>query len=256
MIIYANGCSHTAGTKLSMPDKSKTYPNLLAKYYNSELIDRSMAGGSNEKIVRQTISDLINFKYSNFASTPDLVILQWTDINRFETPVKIYNARFECSYDGWTQHRPLTAKTLMRYNRHEMTSKITETWYPFYSDNYVTDSHDKHIDGKLFNKYCTQIISVNSTLKQYGYRVINIAFFKFIKKNHLTKRIQEDFEWAVDPYYGFNNALADTNHDICRALVGEKVIDGHYMEDAHNTLSEWIIDYIENGNIINEKNIG
>ena len=88
MKIYNIGCSHTSGTKLSLPNSNDQYSKVLALLYNGTSTMAASPGDSNEKIYRQAIYDLTDSKY-------DVAIFQWTDPGRFETAESNY----------WYQHR-------------------------------------------------------------------------------------------------------------------------------------------------------
>lgn len=268
MIIYTNGCSHSAGTALSMPDKNFTWPNQIAKHYNAKLIDRSRAGGSNEKIVRETINDIIRF--SKLGDLPDLVILQWTDTSRFETPthyINNKNNKLTYSWDGWLQHRPASNTTTVPWLKKYLSyiddldekyyDYLAESFYEFYRFNHrgsLNCDYDLLVDDRLFDKYCSQILSTNLTLKSLGIRVVNMAFFRFIKKNSISEHIRANTEWVIDPYYGMNQSFMQNGFKTCNILMpGTKnYIDGHFMADAHTKLKEWLVDYIENGYVVYE----
>ena len=58
MILYTNGCSFTWGDELS--DRNLRFAGLLANKFNCQLVDNSMCGASNERILRTTLDYLQN----------------------------------------------------------------------------------------------------------------------------------------------------------------------------------------------------
>ena len=58
MKLYTNGCSFTWGDELS--DRNLRFAGLLANKFDCELIDDSMCGASNERILRTTLDYLQN----------------------------------------------------------------------------------------------------------------------------------------------------------------------------------------------------
>ncbi len=97
--IYANGCSWTYGSELIDPGlpqikshfdpyhekyrKDHNWPNLLAQGYGVGVYNGSIAGGSNDRIVRTTIrdvSELVNQGLRPF------VVIAWSQLHRFELP--------------------------------------------------------------------------------------------------------------------------------------------------------------------------
>ena len=74
MNLLVNGCSFTAGTIESLNgDFSKTWPNVTGH----NIVDLSMKGSSNDRIVRTTVNYLVD-------NHPDFVVIQWTLPQRYE----------------------------------------------------------------------------------------------------------------------------------------------------------------------------
>jgi hypothetical protein len=74
MRIYACGCSLTYGTELTNPSES-SWPALLAKKLNAELVNASQGGSSNQRILYQTIKHLQH----NY----DLYLIAWSEYSRY-----------------------------------------------------------------------------------------------------------------------------------------------------------------------------
>ena len=90
MKLYTNGCSFTWGDELS--DRNLRFAGLLANKFNCELIDDSMCGASNERILRTTLDYLQN---PNTDLENLMVVIGWSGISRKE----IYN-------NGWNKITP------------------------------------------------------------------------------------------------------------------------------------------------------
>ena len=90
MKLYTNGCSFTWGDELS--DRNLRFAGLLANKFNCELIDDSMCGASNERILRTTLDYLQN-PNTNLENL--MVVIGWSGISRKE----IYNG-------GWDKITP------------------------------------------------------------------------------------------------------------------------------------------------------
>lgn len=73
MKLYFNGCSHTWGKELPNPG-SQSWPSLIAKYRNCEYSNDSICGGSNDRIMYQTMKNIHNF---------DKFYIAWTYTSRF-----------------------------------------------------------------------------------------------------------------------------------------------------------------------------
>jgi len=73
MKLYFNGCSHTWGDDLSNPD-SQAWPSLIAKQLDCEWLNHSISGGTNDRIMYQTIKNIHDF---------DKFYIAWTYVTRF-----------------------------------------------------------------------------------------------------------------------------------------------------------------------------
>jgi hypothetical protein len=86
MSIYFNGCSHTYGDELMNPS-AESWPTLMSQSLNLEFKNDSVCGGSNERIVYKTISNLHNY---------DAFVVAWTGYSRFTeyNPVDNFEINF------------------------------------------------------------------------------------------------------------------------------------------------------------------
>lgn len=257
MNIYVNGCSHTRGTIPSLPNPDDAYPKLLQKEFGGKLIDKSTRGGSNDKIIRETISDVCSLLAAG--KEIDLVVIQWSDMTRFETPVRVrdsYHTQYSMAPE-WLQHRPTTALWASR-------DHLNIAWRDFYRECHAISpkakDNPKDIDIKLFKKYQTQILSLNAFIQSLGIRIINMAFFKFPFGTPMYQHVKQ-LEWIIDPEVGMNNALENSGFELCKKNpdkfrnhpTGEA--DGHYEKDGHEQLYKWILDYIKNGRTVTAESL-
>ena len=90
MILYTNGCSFTWGDELS--NRNSRYASLLANKLNCKLVDLSMNGSSNERILRTTF-DYLQDPKTDLENL--IVVIGWSGISRTE----IYN-------NGWDTITP------------------------------------------------------------------------------------------------------------------------------------------------------
>ena len=78
MIMYVNGCSHTAGHCV---EREYTWPVLLSKYFkNTKLTNDAKTGAANDYIFHKSLESINQLIQSN--QKPDLVIIQWSGPNR------------------------------------------------------------------------------------------------------------------------------------------------------------------------------
>ena len=240
--ILVNGCSHSLGTHLSLPNIKDRYDRLLAKYYNADISNLATSGGSNEKIFRQTVQEVTNVKY-------DLVILQWTDFDRFETPTKMENDHYHnrFSIDGWLQHKP---SSILWPEREKLNIK----WRDYYLANWNENINKKDFQVKMHKKNAALILALNAHISSLGIRCINLSWHPFKIRDSLYEPLKK-LEWPIEHSYGFHNALFDYGYQYCMKSNGDKTgRDGHYEADGHYQLFQWIVDYLENGIMVTRNN--
>jgi len=74
MLLYVNGCSITHGYGV---EYNNSYPNILAKEMGWNIINDSQCGVGNDWILHTTLERLNGMEIK-----PDLVIIQWSGVNR------------------------------------------------------------------------------------------------------------------------------------------------------------------------------
>tara|TARA_B100001564_G_C20502517_1_gene606893 strand:- start:167 stop:910 length:744 start_codon:yes stop_codon:yes gene_type:complete len=74
-MIYLNGCSFVKGSELPIPRQH--FGRQVANHFGKEFKNRAKIGGSNDRIMRTVPVGVETWQ-------PDLVIVMWTFINRFE----------------------------------------------------------------------------------------------------------------------------------------------------------------------------
>ena len=107
MILYSNGCSFTWGDELS--NRNSRYASLLANKLNCELVDNSMCGASNERILRTTL-DYLQDPKTDLENL--IVVIGWSGISRTEiydngwdtiTPTMMGTDKRAIEYYQWIQ---------------------------------------------------------------------------------------------------------------------------------------------------------
>ena len=73
MNLYFNGCSHTWGDDLRDPSQ-QSWPSLISKKLNCNFLNDSVSGGTNDRIIYQTIKHIDHF---------DKFYIAWTYTSRF-----------------------------------------------------------------------------------------------------------------------------------------------------------------------------
>lgn len=128
-----NGCSYTQGSELEGINKDYEYRNrhryshIISERLGKTYDNISVGGGSNDRIVRETLH------WFNAGNTCDLAIIQWTEITRIEYmsayaehPVN-FNPEFVVTqWKGWGNDIPKIKKD------HEETKLAHEHFYKYY----------------------------------------------------------------------------------------------------------------------------
>jgi len=90
-MLWATGCSHTYGDDLA--DKTQAWPYLLANMLNLECVNNAVSGGSNERIVYQTVKSL----------PCKIKVIAWTYIER--TTRYDPDNNFEVNFNPHLRHK-------------------------------------------------------------------------------------------------------------------------------------------------------
>jgi hypothetical protein len=205
-VLYANGCSHTAGTKLAMENRfDLTWPNLLAKNLDFNLINDSTPGASNDRIFRTTIEYILST-----AIPPDKVVVQFTEFERFELAHSTCNPR---------------------------SQTILEKYLPFLNDFFELNISKTDISLIYTHKLLNQIYSLENIFKEHAiddytfliWRKVdqNYNTYKFINKNKIIfdvcLKLSQKYKTCQKPDPSRNN-----------------IPDGHFGQDAHYEIFEWL----------------
>ena len=149
-MLWATGCSHTYGNDLQ--DKTQAWPYLLANMLDLECVNNAESGGSNERIVYQTVK-----------SKPTTIkIIAWTYKERFTRYDP--NNNFEISFNPALEHG--------LYGQHPNFKKYGKLHYMhWYNDLYA------------FKQWLQQIILIQKYLVNQPYIMVNAVENSF---NHYT----------------------------------------------------------------------
>lgn len=205
-VLYVNGCSHTHGTNLSMDGRlDLTWPNLLSNYLDFNLVNDSECGSSNDRIFRTTIEYILST-----AIPPEKVVIQFTDVERFE---------------------------LGDFNCNPRSVNRSETHLPFFKDVFELGVRKSYISPKYTHKLLNQIYSLENIFKEHSindytfliWRKVDESYttYKFINKDKLIfdvcLKLSQKYETCQKPDPFRNN-----------------VPDNHFGQDAHYEIFEWI----------------
>ena len=231
MILYCNGCSNTRGTHWSLKnhDRSLTWPNQLAKKLDATLIDQSKEGCSNFRILKTTI-DSIN----RMNNPPDLVVIQWTYNERFITPLGVYESN---------PAEPLGFRTHNPYAVSQGGKK--DDYYNFYFNFFNPNSPKQR--SFLEEQAYFYIYLLQTFLDSKNIDYIFMTFETFERKNTEQTFLYIDQinnkKWLHNFNRSMEHILDSFNYQRCKVEKPDGKIDNHYKEDAHEFISEAILDF-------------
>lgn len=231
MNLFVNGCSHTQGTDVSLPEIRDGYPHVIEREYGILTRTKAQCGSSNDRIVRSTIAHIVeNPNYTH-------AVIQWTSQDRFESPANPVSAsEIDRCFDGFYQHYPLSDTKRGNLGKH-----VTRFYENFYNQD------DKSVRHKGHNKMYTQMLGLNSFLESYDIIPIHFTYNAAGggKDNKLKKVVKSQLNFLCDPELGMENLLLSHGYKYC----GKQRLDGlgpdlHFMKDAHMKMAEWIYEYL------------
>jgi hypothetical protein len=240
MILYVNGCSHSAAAEAAVPhawacddgdlwgtgtephpaNLAVSYGKHLADALGAELICQASSGGSNDRTIRTTL-DWVDNNSDKLQDT--FMVLQWTTWEREEWLYK----------DKWYQVNASGADTVPpeleeRYKHYV----VTVDW-----DSKTLDAHDK-------------IWTMHTYLKDRGIRHVffngNSAFGDFDKTRQ---------NWGlnyIDPYFPqktYNAVLINNGFEYVNSQ------SYHFGVDAHCFWGKYMLQYINDNNLLDSNEI-
>ena len=265
MKMYVTGCSHTAGTYLSLPNKDDRYARVLQTKYGYEVDYDAIPGASNERIFRRAIEN-ISEEMANTGSPYDIAVFQWTSIDRFETPLYPYEGWLKDSHfvntSDWTDHRPWSSQWSQRRDIDIPFRKYyKQCWY--YQPKWGRDKTQKFteedrkefqimmgVQKRLEKKMFGQMLSIDAFFKSMGVEKVLHMNFDPITRPHddpLGNLWRSSLDHMFDEIRGMDYILPSYGHQRCN-LSNEKdgkgTVDGHFMKDAHAHIAEWVHGFI------------
>ena len=200
-MLYANGCSWTAGADLEDPSNT-AWPILLSKKMEVDVFNAGLGGGSNDRILRTTIQFTKDWMETN-NPTELFVGIMWTSMYRTEVP-------FE-----------------ENKNLHYEAIQFGNPWYTGYWKEYKDNWVHKHVidEDQLF-QYSKTVISLWLYLKHHNIPFLFMDSFNSVSYStalsaylgvHDDSRIDQSF----GEYISKNKLkLGKTNHPLEDAHAG------------------------------------
>ena len=248
MILYCNGCSYSYGTELSLNgDLTLAWPYLVANKLDAKLINGSKGGQSNLMIYKKTVEDILSLERK-----PDLAIIQWTFIERFDTPVgNSYQFKYPENNLQYQTHYPFVI---------HKTDNENNEWYKNYYDIKSIKHMEYLTDISMFYMYMLQsflsakkipfIFMDCDNNRRYG-----SASYKI--KNKLYSQKLEKSRWLHGLETSVPEILFSYNYKLCKKIDKNNFPDDHFMADAHEFVSESLLDfyYLNDKLLVKDKHI-
>jgi len=250
--LYVNGCSWTDGDvldgrgvishlKLNGIGRDYSYPTLVSKKLNFNLIDESRYGGSINRITRMTWDYIIKEKNSI-----DNTIFLLEIPNGFRD--EIYSSKFEKYFNitGGLLSNP-TDKTEAGNQWDSIKKDVIENYYNFHNFEFF--------DKEEYIKLMSLILYIKNTKAQIYFLQPYDLLYKIEKYRGIFSNIIKErdiIKLQTDLMINANYKLIE---DMC---VSEKISIGHELNDGiedshpgvsgHEILSEIIINHIQKYN--------
>jgi len=192
MKLYVNGCSFCFGAELK-DHKTESFPNLIKKELDCELVDDSSGGSSNQKILRETLNRDLTDDY--------FVIIGWSGIFRYERLASEERRKQENVYtdNGWENFVPLHDKY-----------------------DWPTQPIDWYVIGFL-----NQVLALQNYLK---YKNIPFFFFNSFEQIQEIMWEHQDKSHKVNTNYDFSRYYKHIDEDTFPSLFDEKLIWTNYID--------------------------
>ena len=253
MIYYANGCSYTWGgglyqfdyiiddVSLYLPESPnhpinidrlhKVYTHHLGKLIGAEkVINESLGGGSNYRIVRKTLEYFNNLILNDQRLDNHFVTIQWTEPARFH-----YYDPYENSWVNFLVNTPNYESLAPRANNY-----LLEEIHKYYYKNLHSAQND-------FINYITHVTCLGNFFKMHN---IPYLFFKhsgwdtyFFNNNFIT---EEEYIKLLNQFNWVNN---DPVFHMQKSHI-EKVNNSHPSEMGHQQWAEILFNDIKRQQIL------
>jgi hypothetical protein len=249
-LVYLNGDSYS-----SPSDSFKIYGEYIAEHYNSDFINHSIRGSSNNRIFRSSLRDLIDLKkkYKNILACVSLTFIMRTDL--WDTSHKFDRWRSLKNNDGdflslqpftkknWNVNSLFSSNISNESNKYNDFCKNYAIWYDIEAE--TTKLLEKII---LFSNWCE-----NNKIKylifspMYQEKIdFSAPFIKDFYHDILNNNsILNPFEFSFLDWCLMHNYKPIDNFE---AVVNGKTFQvGHQGKDGHKAFSKFLLEnYFQN----------
>ena len=222
MILYTNGCSFTWGDELS--NRNSRFASLLANKLNCKLVDGSMNGSSNERILRTTF-DYLQDPKTDLENL--IVVIGWSGISRTE----IYN-------NGWDTITPTMMGTntkAIEYYKHIQSEQQDNL--KFYNQVLLLQLWLEKHNVKYF-MFRIDSGQVKMVVKDGSNREVSDGY----DTTHLSQQQIKDINLKKFPSY-ISNTLTFREYGIQNG--GGLKPKGHPDEKSHELFTQYLYNIIQ-----------
>ena len=222
MILYTNGCSFTWGDELS--NRNSRFASLLANKLNCKLVDGSMNGSSNERILRTTF-DYLQDPKTDLENL--IVVIGWSGISRTE----IYS-------NGWCTITPTMMGTDTRaieYYKHIQSEQQDNL--KFYNQVLLLQLWLEKHNVKYF-MFRIDSGQVKMVVKDGSNREVSDGY----DTTHLSQQQIKDINLKTFPSY-ISNTLTFREYGIQNG--GGLKPHGHPDEKSHELFTQYLYNIIQ-----------
>jgi hypothetical protein len=240
MILFTNGCSHSAGAEIEYEYQGECYdkawPSKLAKLLKFNSVNLSCSGASADRVVRTTIEHFLR-KQSNINFNPKdyFVIISWPGLFRTE----INNGGYD---NGW---QPLVVGNDETYKKQLdiFSYGYYKAWTIFAKPYPQTISYYNNIlllqYFLISNKIKYLFWSASATTPHH------IDYLNLYQNQIYKKR----FPFLMNQDYSFTQLCHNNDQKVSKysKLSG---FNSHYDADAHKWFANYLYDYIQENKLL------
>lgn len=245
-LIYLNGCSFVKGSELAGRDDTdrQYFGKTVAQHFGREHINRAKVGGSNDRIARTTPIHVETY-------SPELVIIMWTFINRFEYMRNTtwqgvqWNLRHPHRYDLITKDVLNSSQTTRHPNDTDTDWLVKNGWAKRFTNAYgdILRSLNymyltKHYLESKGIPYLFYMAS-SGNIKPFMY-LCDETYFEAANSVWPTEQLPASFYYRELPFLKEKGFL-----EICKSKGLPMGVKNHPLQEGHDLFAEKVIKDIE-----------
>lgn len=241
-MIYLNGCSFVKGSELPLPRQH--FGRQVANHFGKEFKNRAKVGGSNDRIARTTLTGVEMYE-------PELVIIMWTFINRFEYMRGTtwqglqWHPQHPHRYDLNTKKVLESSKVTRHPNDDDSDWLVKNGWAHRFTNAYsdlIKSLHDmlmtKHYLESKGVPYLFYTAS-SGNIKPFMY-LCDAEFYEGANNVWTTEQLPASFYYRELPFLKEKGFL-----EMCKSNGLPIGVKNHPLQEGHDLFAEKVIKDIE-----------